>query len=345
LAVAVGLLMAAGMARMAWANVSTLRVEPFPAPGAVELEGLAKRAGWSGPVRWVGDRKTFDELLPVWGDRNRRERIELYAVPGQVSRFVWYQADQDRTQFWSFFAAGPRPESLDRSRLWLEAGGRLKAAEWGNRNGIVLMAPANAHFADTGDAAQLNLVTVRAFVVWDAEGRRFRMEEPVVFPLQISLVDGKRVAAAVVTGTAKAVGPQKVTPRGEILRALSLEPSEPLGGQERESAMAFGDLEIPRGSKFEAGVSVHPRWYGQHQAPPVKLELWVDGERIAERVLTGKTEPAEQKYLRWEADLGKYGGRRVELKLRAVGRAEKPERDEVLVGEPRVVQGLLEPRP
>ena len=289
---AAGLVMAAGLARMVWANVSAPRVEPYPAPSAAELEALAKRAGWSAPVPWVGDVATIEKMLVKWGEGSLPDRIELYAVPGQVSRFVWHQADQGRTQFWFFFAAGPRPETLDRQgRLWMEAGGRLPAVEWENRNGLVLLAPANAQFTDTGDAAEMNMLTARAFVPWDAAGRRFRMEEPVVFPLQISLVDRKRVAAATVTGTAKAA-------RLKGLRALSLR------GQ---SAIAFRDLEIPRGSKFEAEV-VGP--------PAAKLELWVDGER--------------------EADLGKYGGRRVELKLRVVGREE----DEVLVGEPRVVQGV-----
>jgi 4-amino-4-deoxy-L-arabinose transferase-like glycosyltransferase len=337
-----GLSLILGMVLMVIASVAPTRPEPFTAPDVAELRLLRERLGLPRPIQYVGGSKEFDDVLPVLTRTSLPERIDAYAVPGQFSRFLWYVTDQDRTEFWFFFANRPRPDSLDRRRLWVEAAGRLELASFRDRYGLLVLTPANAYFISSGHWVLLNLITARAFVPWDPQRNRFAVESAVVFSLPTLLVDPMRVAAADVKGHAELGGPVMVNPGGPNLRTLRLQPSLRVdGGPYKESAMTFSGVEILPKAQFKSFVSLHPRLFGLSESPPVTLQLWIrPGGRdrlAAQRVLKAKTEAGERMYLPFAADLGPYAGQRVTLTLRVVGSAATPQNDEVLIGEPRIV--------
>lgn len=337
-----GLLLTLGAARMVVANITPSQPEPFIAPDTVELRTLMERLGLPRPIHYVGTSEAFDNSLPLLTRTSLPEQIDTYAVPGQFSRFLWYVADQDRTEFWFFFANRPRPDSLDRNLLWTEATGRLDVARFRDRYGLLVLAPTNAYFISSGDWKQLNLIPARAFVPWDPQRNRFAMEGVVVFPLPTLLVDPTRIAAATVKGQAGPAGQVIVNSGGPNLRTLSLQPSLPLsGGPYKESAITFSDMEILPGARFKSFISLHPRLFGLSNSPPVSLQLWVNsGGRdvpVAERVLHAKSQVGERMYVPFDADLSRYAGQRIKLTLRAVGSAATRDLDEVLIGEPRIV--------
>lgn len=337
-----GLLLTLGAARMVVANVTPSQPEPFIAPDTRELNTLGRRLGLPRPIHYVDNAEAFRETLPLLTRTSLPEQLMVYAVPGQFSRFLWYVADHDRTEFWFFFANRPRPDSLDHNLLWTEATGRLDVATFRDRYGLLVLAPTNAYFISSGDWKQLNLVTARAFVPWDPQRNRFSIESAVAFPLPTLLVDPARVAAATVKGQAGPAGQVIVNSGGPNLRTLSLQPSLPLrGGPYKESAITFSDLEILPGARFKSFISLHPRLFGLSNSPPVSLQLWVNsGGRdvpLAERVLYTKSQVGERMYVPFDADLSRYAGQRIKLTLRAVGSAATRDLDEVLIGEPRIV--------
>ncbi len=342
LAAVAGLAVTLGAARMAIANVAPPKPQLFAAPEAAELENLRKRIGLPRPVQYVGDLRKFLQVLPVLEQTTPPTRVDAYAVPGQMSRFLWYMDEQDRTEFWFFFGNSIRPASLEGARLMAEASRRLDLATFGRRYGLLVVAPANSYLISAGQPGLIDLITVRAFVPWDAQWNRFSMDRAVVFPLSTWLVDGARLAAARVDGQAGEGGPVAVNPGGPTLRTISLRPSLPVGqAGTRESAITFRNLEIRAGARFQSFTSVHPRLFQHFDSPPVTLQVWVSSGRtetlVGERLLQGKGKQDEQRYLPFQAALDRYAGQTVCLKLRAIGSGATPEMDEVLVGEPRIV--------
>lgn len=337
-----GLLLTLGAARMVVANSTPSQPEPFIAPDTVELRTLMERLGLPRPIHYVGTPDAFDNSLPLLTRTSLPEQIDTYAVPGQFSRFLWHIADQHRTEFWFFFANRPRPDSLDRTLLWVEAAGRLDLATFRDGYGLLVLAPTNAYFISSGDWKQLNLIPARAFVPWDPQRNRFAVESAVVFPLPILLVDLARVAVATMRGQAGLGGLQMVNLGAPNLRTLTLQPSLPLSGEPyKESAITFSDLEILSGAQFKSFISLHPRLFGLSNSPPVTLQLWVNsGGRdvlVAKRVLHAKSQVGERMYVPFDADFSRYAGQKIKLTLRALGSAVTPDLDEVLVGEPRIV--------
>lgn len=337
-----GLLLTFGVTRMVVANVTPSRPEPFIGLNTLELEILGKHLGLPRQIHYVDTPEAFQKALPLLTRTSLPEQIDAYAVPGQFSRFLWYVADQDRTEFWFFFANRPRPDSLDRHQLWVEAAGRLDLATFRDRYGLLVLAPTNAYFISSGYWILLNLITVRAFVPWDSQRNRFAVESAVIFPLPMLLVDPMRVAAADVKGQAELGGLVMVNSGGPNLRTLRLQPSLPVNDRPyKESAMTFSDVEILLGAQFKSFVSLHPRLFGLSDSPPVTLQLWIRSggrdEMIAERVLKAKTEAEERMYVPFDADLSRYAGQRIKLTLRAMGSAATRDLDEVLIGEPRIV--------
>jgi 4-amino-4-deoxy-L-arabinose transferase-like glycosyltransferase len=335
------LLLTLGAALMVVANVAPAQPRLFIAPDAAELDALARKLALPKPIHYIGGPEAFDTSLSLLTRTRLPESIVGYAVPGQFSRFLWYVSDQDRTEFWFFFANRPRPDSLDQRLLFVEAAGRLALATFRDQFGLLVLAPTNA-YSSHGHPLQFRLITARAFVPWDPQRNRFALESAVIFPLPMLLVDPARVAAADVRGQAGAGGLAMVNSGGPNLRTLNLQPSLPTNeGSYRESAMTFSDVEILPGARFESFVSLHPRLFGLSDSSPVTLQLWIRsggrGAMIAERVLKAKAEAEERTYLPFTADLSRYAGQRVKLTLRAMGSAATPHNDEVLVGEPRIV--------
>lgn len=337
-----GLLLTFGVTRMVVANVTPSRPEPFIGLNTLELEILGKHLGLPRQIHYVDTPEAFQKALPLLTRTSLPEQILAYAVPGQFSRFLWHVQDQDRTEFWFIFANRPRPDSLDRHQLWVEAAGRLDLATFRDRYGLLVLAPTNAYFISSGYWILLNLITARAFVPWDSQRNRFAVESAVIFSLPTLLVDPMRVATAYVKGQAELGGLVMVNSGGPNLRTLRLQPSLPVNDKPyKESAMTFSDVEILPGAQFKSFVSLHPRLFGLSNSPPVTLQLWIRSggrdEMIAERVLKAKTEAEERMYLPFTVDLSRYAGQRVKLMLRVVGSAATPQNDEVLVGEPRIM--------
>lgn len=331
-----------GLARLIAANVASPQPELFAAPAAAELDTLGKQLGLPTPIQYIGNSEAFEQALPILTQTDLPQQLTVYVMPGQFSRFIWYVADQYRTEFWFFFANRPRPDSLDRNRLWAEVRGRLDLAEFRDRYGLLVLAPTNAYFILSGDWKLLTLVPARAFVPWDSQRNRFVVEDAVVFPLSILFVDPARVKAATVKGSAGAGGQVIVNSGGPNLRALKFQPSLPVKDSTyKESVMTFPDLEILPGAQFKSFVSLHPRLFGLSNSPPVAVQLWVNsGEQdalVAERALNAKSQVNERMYLPFDADLSRYAGQRINLMLRVVGSAATPDADEVLVGEPQIV--------
>jgi hypothetical protein len=78
-------------------------------------------------------------------------------------------------------------------------------------------------------------------------------------------------------------------------------------------------LDVPEGAWLRTAVAVHPEaWYG-HPASWVRFEIAVvaDGERtpVFERTLRATSQLADRGWFEVDADLGRWGGRRVELEL------------------------------
>jgi hypothetical protein len=78
-------------------------------------------------------------------------------------------------------------------------------------------------------------------------------------------------------------------------------------------------LDVPEGARLRTSVAVHPEaWYG-HPASWVRFEIAVvaGGERtpVFERTLRATSQLADRGWFEVDADLGRWGGRRVELEL------------------------------
>jgi hypothetical protein len=315
--------------------------QAFVPPSGVDLSTLADRLGLPENPEYVTV-DTFRSIRAGLVSGKLPSQPASYAVPGNFTRFLWNLSDQNRTLYWYLFADHTRPPSLDLTRLTVESTGDLTSSQFGNRSGLLIIVVDSAYFDATGDVAQQNVLTARAFVPWDETANRFTVETPTVFPLGVPLYDHARFQASEILGRVNEAGPLRVQLGDRLLRALSFQPSEPLMGSAagRQAAITYHQLWIPQRGHLQAWFALHPRLFGNSTLGPLRLQVNVassTGTVVVDQYTLDPMDSSQRSYAPIDIDLSAFSGRTVDLQLAVLVGTASGEGGEVLIGEPRLV--------
>lgn len=329
----------AGLARLALTNwdPAPTRVS-YVAPRETQLAAMAQQLHLPGTIEYVTpERFAVVHKQLVSGDPPPSNMA--YAFPGEFTRFLWDLPDQDRTAFWYVFARGPHPAALDQTLLTADVASVLAGRDYANRQGLLIVSPTGAYWDNTGEVHLQNLLTARAFIPVKPNSPQFRLDEPIVFPLETELYNEQRLKAAQTTGKVEPSSLERVAIGDRNLPALrfTLTPAESQT-VDPVAQITFPDVFVPFGAKFEAWTAVHPRFYLHPQLGQLRVEVGVrvDGrdEVVGQQFLSSMDQPL---YRPFEADLSRFAGQHAAMFIRASQAAQAREQAIVLVGDPRVV--------
>jgi hypothetical protein len=312
--------------------------ETYPVPTSADLDVLAAKLRLPSPPRYL-DTQSYDALHTSLVSSKLPETPLAYAVPGQFTRFLWYLSDQSRTLFWFVFADRTRPPSLDRNLLTAEAPGYLREPDLGNKLGLLVLLPTNAYFDATGDVSQQNVLGARAFVPWDPDQHRFRLDAPMVFPLTTPLYDHVRFDLAHKNGSISEFGPVRVQAGDRLIRALEFQPKP--DDTTRQASLTYPRVWIPTNAVFHAWISLHPRLFNHADLGLVHVEVRASADNrevtVADQVLDAM-DPTQRVYLPLQADVSAFGGSVADLTIRVWGADPRAQQaPDVLIGEPQLI--------
>ncbi|MBV9894968.1 MAG: hypothetical protein JO020_12430 [Chloroflexi bacterium] len=332
-----------GAIRLALANIAPPEPsQAFVEPSPEQLSGLAERLGLPQTPQYItADSFPAARYQLVSGKLPAQPAV--YAVPGEFTRFLWNLSDYNRTIYWYVFSDHVRPTSLDltRTRITAESVGNLTNAQFGNRQGLLIIFAESSYFDATGDIAQQNVLTARAFIPWDASSDRFLTDAPVTFPLNVPLYDDERYAAASIVGTVAETGPLRVQTGGRLFRALSFQPNAAMTDGEvgRQAAITYHNLWVPQSGHLQGWIALHPRLFGNASIGPLHVQVRVianGATTIVSDYQLNPTNTSQRDYEPMDADLSAYGNETIDVQLRVLVSTVTGDGGEVLFGEPNL---------